>query len=119
MPKDVVNGIILLMPLKKRKKIDKSISNQKAKKTFDSKGTISEKPEETALPKFPPSPASDNLKETIIQEWCADTSPDSFMEGGCTVCGQLTLLSNLSKISELKCNLNPLLREGMGIMRCE
>ena len=46
---------------KKRKKIDKSISNQKAKKTFDSKCTISEKPEETALSKFPPSPASDDL----------------------------------------------------------
>jgi hypothetical protein len=104
---------------KKKSKINKTIGNRIVKNDSDSKSTTSEEPEETILPIFPPSPASNDLKETIIREWCADTSPVSFMEGGCAVCGQLTLLSNLSKVSELKCDLDPILREGMGVTRLE
>src|SRR6202040_3167664 len=41
---------------------------------------------------FPPSKPSAELKENIVSNWCKDTSPDSFMESGCAVCGQLTLV---------------------------
>jgi len=37
------------------------------------------------------------------------------MEGGCAVCGQLTPLSQLSKLSESGCDLNILNRKGMGV----
>ena len=40
------------------------------------------------IPDFPPPPSKD-LQETIALNWCEDTSPDNFMEGGCAVCGQL------------------------------
>jgi len=52
---------------------------------------------------FPPSPPSNNLQETVACEWCQDMSPDEFMEGGCAVCGQLTPVSQLSKLSESNC----------------
>lgn len=105
---------------KKKEKINKSIASRKAKKGSDSDSSTVEGYEDTTIPEFPPPPASNDLKETIIQEWCADNSPDSFVEGGCAVCGQLTLLSNLSKLSELDAiHLNPLLREGKEITRLE
>jgi len=39
------------------------------------------------------------LKETVIQGWCEDTSPEHFVEGGCAVCGQLTPVHQLSDLS--------------------
>jgi len=68
---------------------------------------------------FPPLKPSTELKETIVSNWCKDTSPDSFMESGCAVCGQLTPIKNMSKLSVTGCDLNILSREGMGITRQE
>ena len=69
--------------------------------------------------KFPPPPPSIQLKETVISGWCDDASPVNFMEGGCAVCGQLTPLMKMSNLSEIKCDLNILNRDGMGITRLE
>ena len=41
------------------------------------------------------------------------------MEGGCAVCGQLVPLSQLSRLSDSQCDLDILVREGMGITRLE
>jgi hypothetical protein len=56
--------------------------------------------------KFPPSPPSEILQETIARGWCKDTSPDAFMEGGCAVCGQLTAVTHLSELSKSGCDLD-------------
>ena len=69
--------------------------------------------------KFPPSPPSKALCETVTRGWCGDTSPEVFMESGCAVCGQLTPLSQLSKLSESECNLDVLVRDGLGVTRLE
>ena len=63
---------------------------------------------------FPPSPPPCDLKESVIQGWCRDSSPENFIEGGCAVCGQLTPMKYLSKLSDYKGDLNILSREGMG-----
>jgi hypothetical protein len=68
---------------------------------------------------FPPSPPSPELTETVIGNWCKDTSPQNFVESGCAVCGQLTPLVKLKKLSEAKCDLEPLVKADMGITRLE
>ena len=70
-------------------------------------------------PDFPPPPPSVQLKEKIIRNWCDDTSPERFAEGGCTVCGQLTPLHQLSELSKTECDLDILIRAGMGFTRLE
>jgi hypothetical protein len=64
---------------------------------------------------FPPSPPSKALYETVVRGWCEDMSPEVFMEGDCAVCGQLTPLSQLSELSRSECNLDVLIRDGLGI----
>jgi Helitron helicase-like domain at N-terminus len=58
--------------------------------------------------KFPPQPPSQNLQLKIISDFCNDTSPNLFMEAGCAVCGQLTSLHLLQKLSVLELNLKVL-----------
>jgi hypothetical protein len=41
------------------------------------------------------------------------------MEGGCTACGQLVPLSQLSGLSDSGCDLDVLVKEGMGVARLE
>jgi hypothetical protein len=60
--------------------------------------------------KIPPPVPSTQLQETIISNWCSETSPENFIEGGCAVCGQLVLIKYLSKLSEIQCNLEVLNR---------
>jgi len=55
---------------------------------------------------FPPCPPSQKLQQTIISDFCRDTSANILTESGCTVCGQLTPVSQLQKLSELFLNLN-------------
>ena len=62
---------------------------------------------------FPPIPPSESLQHTIISNFCKDTSPEQFMESGCAVCGRLTSLSELTKLSEIKLNLNILIQPGI------
>ena len=85
-----------------KKETSKSQKQKKAKQR-------SEKQEALRLSKFPPSPPSEILQETIAQGWCKDTSPDAFMEGGCAVCGQLTPMTHLSKLSKSGCDLDVLI----------
>jgi hypothetical protein len=55
---------------------------------------------------FPPCPLSKKLQHKIINDFCDDTSPKMFMESGCAVCGCLTPVVKLQKISELSLNLD-------------
>jgi hypothetical protein len=63
--------------------------------------------------KFPPAPPSDKLVHKIITGFCKDTHPSQFQEAGCAVCGQLTLLTHLSKLDEITYSLDPLIRNGV------
>ncbi|KIM46619.1 hypothetical protein M413DRAFT_57090, partial [Hebeloma cylindrosporum] len=58
---------------------------------------------------FPPHPASDNLIHRIIAGFCNDTDPSQFQEAGCAVCGQLTLLTKLKSLDEVKVSYEPLI----------
>jgi hypothetical protein len=68
---------------------------------------------------FPPKPPSEDLQEAIARGWCENTSPEEFMEAGCAVCGQLTPVVQLSELSKVGCDLDILVREGMGLTRLE
>jgi len=62
---------------------------------------------------FPPKPLSSLLQHKIASNFCKDTSPNAFEEGGCTVCGKLTLLTELQNLSELELNLDVLIQQGI------
>jgi hypothetical protein len=68
---------------------------------------------------FPPEPPSEDLREAIARGWCENTSPEEFVEAGCAVCGQLTPVVQLSELSKVGCDLDILVREGMGLTRLE
>ena len=61
---------------------------------------------------FPPPPPSNKLIHQITRRFCEKTSSTSFFEVGCAICGQLTLYSNLSPISNHQLDLN-ILKEGV------
>ena len=63
--------------------------------------------------KFPPSPPSRRLMHKIISGFCSDTHPSKFEEAGCAVCGQLVVMTNLRKLTSVKCSLDPLVRMGV------
>ncbi|KAJ7270315.1 hypothetical protein C8J57DRAFT_1065777 [Mycena rebaudengoi] len=50
---------------------------------------------------FLPPPLSQTVEERIVRQACVDVVPDKFVEAGCCVCGQLTLLTDLQKKSHL------------------
>ena len=52
--------------------------------------------------KFPPNPPSTELCQSIISDYCADTSPEVFEEAGCAVCGKLTAICEMEEISEVE-----------------
>ncbi|KAF9455719.1 hypothetical protein BDZ94DRAFT_1118262, partial [Collybia nuda] len=54
---------------------------------------------------FPPAPPSQKIQHSTITNFCTDTSPKIFMETGCTVCGKLTLCSDLQKLKDLDLDL--------------
>ena len=87
---------------------------KKAEQQKDKRKAVKEGPH-----KFPPPPPSTELKETVVRGWCNDTSPSVFAEGGCTICGQLTPVSQLKRLVDVKCDLNVLTRDGMGLTRLE
>jgi hypothetical protein len=76
---------------------------------------ISEGPTEIA--EFPPPPLTPELNEEIITNFCADSTPDKFQEAGCAVCGQLTPISDLSRLKHMKGMLGVL--EARGVTRVE
>jgi hypothetical protein len=88
------------------------LKRKEVKKATDPENVIEQYP-------FPPPPPSTELKETIIRNWCKDTSPNRFMESGCALCSQLTPVGLLSKLSETDCDLEILNRAGMGVTHLE
>ncbi|KAF8208994.1 hypothetical protein K438DRAFT_1440591, partial [Mycena galopus ATCC 62051] len=50
---------------------------------------------------FPPAPASDDLRESIIRDFCDDFDPFNFIETGCAVCGRLTPKKRLTNKDDL------------------
>ncbi|KAJ7260729.1 hypothetical protein C8J57DRAFT_1072406 [Mycena rebaudengoi] len=67
---------------------------------------------------FPPPPLSQTVEERIVRQDCADVIPDKFVEAGCCVGGQLTLLTGLQKKSDLADVDFNILHEG-GVTRAE
>ena len=68
-------------------------------------------------PIFPPVPLDKFSSLEIINGACEKMDPKSFEEAGCAVCGQLTLVSELSRLSAVKNHLN--LLEAPGVTRKE
>ena len=63
--------------------------------------------------KFPPSPPSSHLMHKIISGFCNDTHPSKFEEAGCAVCGQLVVMMELVKLTDVKISLDPLVHIGV------
>jgi hypothetical protein len=68
---------------------------------------------------FPPEPPSDKLSEKIARKFCEATSPSSFEEASCAVCGQLVQKSKLVLLDEAKCNFDILSKDTAGFTRVE
>ena len=49
----------------------------------------------------------------IISGFCNDTHPTKFEETGCAVCGRLVIMSNIIKLIDIKCSLDPLVHVGV------
>jgi hypothetical protein len=62
---------------------------------------------------FPPHPASDVLVHRILTASSTAVQPIQFVEDGCTVCGCLTPLYNLTPLSEYEGNLDCLHAQGV------
>ena len=69
------------------------------------------------MPIFPPSPPDNKLMCDIARDFCSESSPDKMEEAGCTVCGQLTPSSELSRLKSVKQCLHIL--QAQGITRIE
>jgi hypothetical protein len=66
---------------------------------------------------FPPPPVDKVLSHKIIKSSCSKLEPESFEEKGCAVCGHLTPVSSLSRLSAVKTYLHVL--EAPGFTRQE
>ena len=62
---------------------------------------------------FLPVPLSNSLQYQVISRFCKDTTPSTFQEAGCAVCGKLTLFTELQKLSDLKLDLQILCQIGV------
>src|SRR6266487_3819955 len=74
--------------------------------------------ERKKLSKFPPSPPSAELQYKIISDACKDMSPPMFTEAGCAICGRLTPLVHLLKLSRVKLDLSILVRASVTQREC-
>jgi hypothetical protein len=57
---------------------------------------------------FPPEPMTSGKVQKIIQSACTSMQATCIEESGCAVCGQLTLSTNLSRLSAMKNHLHVL-----------
>ncbi|KAJ7740539.1 hypothetical protein B0H16DRAFT_1267217, partial [Mycena metata] len=55
---------------------------------------------------FPPSPASEEALHRILTLSSEAVQPDRFLEAGCAVCGRLTSLHELTRLSTFAGNLD-------------
>jgi len=62
---------------------------------------------------FPPKPAGFKQLHGITERFCEQIAPSNFIEAGCAVCGQLTLLLELTPLSEINIYLDRLFQEGI------
>jgi hypothetical protein len=62
---------------------------------------------------FPPKPLSHLQVEQIVNDFCTDTSPATFEESGCAVCGQLMINTELTLFQDSIYNLSPLIAIGV------
>ena len=62
---------------------------------------------------FPPALLSESLQHQVISGFCKDTASNVFQEAGCTVCGRLTPLPELQKLSDLNLDLSILCQTGI------
>jgi hypothetical protein len=83
---------------------------QKNKRVGRRKPSQIEKETETdifdGLSEFPPDPPSKVLLESIINGFCNDTSPETFVEAGCAVCGRLSPINNMAFLNEKNYDLD-------------
>lgn len=73
----------------------------------------------SAKNEFPPRPLSKDLIHDVATGFCKSMAPSKFVEGGCAVCGQLVLLTDLIHLTDTECDLNILIREGSGVTHKE
>jgi hypothetical protein len=62
---------------------------------------------------FPPGVPDVSLRRKIISGFCAATHPSKFEEAGCSVCGALTLQTEILDLSLLNINLSVLNTAGL------
>jgi hypothetical protein len=70
-------------------------------------------PSDVGSSKFPPNPPTPSQVEQIVNAFCADTTPASFEESGCTICGRLTLCTELIPVKDCGCDLSLLNAPGV------
>ena len=68
---------------------------------------------------FPPVPPNPSLHRKIINGFCEATAPSNFEKLGCTVCGSLTLKSDLFELSSFNIDLSVLNATGCGFTQKE
>lgn len=68
---------------------------------------------------FPPDLLSVALSESIIKDFTNTTSPIKFEETRYTVCGQLSIKSNMTSLSKCNVDLDNLVSDNVGISRKE
>ena len=69
--------------------------------------------------RFLPLPSTMQSSERIIKDFISATSPGEFEEGGCAVCGSLSLKSSLTELSEADVDLSLLVAGASGFTRKE
>ncbi|KIK58940.1 hypothetical protein GYMLUDRAFT_170451, partial [Collybiopsis luxurians FD-317 M1] len=67
---------------------------------------------------FPPDPITQSHINDVIRRFAAACHPSNFEEGGCSVCGQLCLLSSLSPLGNIRNMLSVLEVDGVTRLPC-
>ncbi|KAF8220050.1 hypothetical protein L208DRAFT_1543240 [Tricholoma matsutake] len=62
---------------------------------------------------FPPPPATKELGETIVREWCKESRPSLLEESGCAVCAKLVPVAQLIHLKAIKTMLAILAAPGV------
>jgi hypothetical protein len=60
---------------------------------------------------YPPSPLSFTDEISIVKDFTDQMRPQNFEESGCAVCGQLTLLKDLTPLDSVDFSLDPLVEQ--------
>ncbi|KAK7022551.1 hypothetical protein R3P38DRAFT_2532658, partial [Favolaschia claudopus] len=77
---------------RQREKAGKAAASAALKRERKRKRELNQKSkgaEDSAEVPFPPSPASQELRHSVISGFCSELIPAAFEEAGCAVCGLL------------------------------